>query len=61
MFYLDVRSPIINFEQTVTDTQNGAQSEEKNYVDRVRNSKEILLVGINYTDKEHTCIIERYQ
>lgn len=40
-------------------TPNGAQCEEKNYMDRIRNSKEILLVGINYTDKKHTCIIEK--
>lgn len=43
-----------------------AQIKEKNYMDRVRNSKEILLVGINYTNdttdnKKHTCIIEKYK
>lgn len=39
-----------------------AQIKNKNYIDRVRKSKEILLVGINYSEannKKHTCIIEK--
>ncbi|WP_147323138.1 AAA family ATPase [Absiella sp. AM09-50] len=42
------------------------QIKRKNYVDRVRNFKEILYVGINYSidadeHKHHDCIIEKYK
>lgn len=39
------------------------QIKSKNYMDNLRNEKEILLVGINYDKdtKEHTCIIEEYK
>ncbi|WP_187117124.1 PD-(D/E)XK nuclease domain-containing protein [Candidatus Stoquefichus massiliensis] len=36
------------------------QIKEKNYIDRVKDYQEILLVGLNYDEnKHHECIIER--
>ena len=37
------------------------QIKEKNYIEKVKNVRECLLVGINYDkkNKEHTCIIEK--
>lgn len=37
------------------------QIKNKNYLEQVKDCKEIILVGINYDgDKKHQCIIEKY-
>ena len=38
------------------------QIKDRNYIQKVKHCKEILLVGINYDEgKHHTCIIEKYK
>lgn len=38
------------------------QIKDRNYIDKVKDRKQILLVGINYDlkSKHHTCVIEEY-
>ena len=54
--------PAIILELKVGDTCEGAinQIKERNYIQRVKDCREVLLVGINYDKKKHhECKIEK--
>ncbi|MCD7839364.1 MAG: PD-(D/E)XK nuclease domain-containing protein [Erysipelotrichaceae bacterium] len=57
--------PAIIIELKVNDTSESAiqQIIDKNYIQKVENNNEILLVGISYNKKNkiHKCKIQRYQ